>query len=291
MEYADMENFLTHVEQMHRAFQHKNAVWDEIEEIFALIYRRTIMAVEQHSGRISESREDEQYAMKLFVRDIMQFEKGNDQSYAVLLEHLGWLDIQNAYIYVFKKPIMHLEHEELEIPDKLYLKAVRSAGVVTSVLGAQQQCRTDEIFRSSQMGKGTSALVVLPLYSNEMLYGILICDMTERLFENGEFLVNQMGAAIRMLELLKSNEQIQRQLEESLITLKENNIVLDTLSKSDALTGIMNRDERKPVGAQGAFHVWLGLGAAACRCGNPAPYLYRRNSVGRHRGRAHQAGT
>ena len=40
------------------------------------------MAVEQHSGRISESREDEQYAMKLFVRDIMQFEKGNDQSYA-----------------------------------------------------------------------------------------------------------------------------------------------------------------------------------------------------------------
>lgn len=241
MEYADMENFLTHVEQMHRAFQHKNAVWDEIEEIFALIYRRTIMAVEQHSGRISESREDEQYAMKLFVRDIMQFEKGNDQSYAVLLEHLGWLDIQNAYIYVFKKPIMHLEHEELEIPDKLYLKAVRSAGVVTSVLGAQQQCRTDEIFRNSQMGNGTSALVVLPLYSNEMLYGILICDMTERLFENGEFLVNQMGAAIRMLELLKSNEQIQRQLEESLITLKENNIVLDTLSKSDALTGIMNR--------------------------------------------------
>jgi len=44
-----------------------------------------------------------------------------------------------------------------------------------------------------------------------------------------------------MPELLKSNEQIQRQLEESLITLKENNIVLDTLSKSDALTGIMNR--------------------------------------------------
>ena len=133
---------------------------------------------------------------------------------------------------------MHLEHEELEIPDKLYLKAVRSAGVVTSVLGAQQQACTDELFRDSQTGQGTSSLVVLPLFSNEMLYGILLCDMTEKLFENGEFLVNQMGAAIRMFELLKSNEQIQRQLEESLITLKENNIVLDTLSKSDALTGI-----------------------------------------------------
>ena len=241
MEYADMENFLTHIEHIHRAFQQKGKKGDELEDVFAVIYRRTVMAVEQHLGRISEAREDEQYVMKLFVRDIMQFEKGNDQSYAVLLEHLGWLDIQNAYIYVFRKPVMHLEHEELEIPDKLYLKAVRSAGVVTSVLGAQQQRSTDELFRDSQTGQGTSSLVVLPLFSNEMLYGILLCDMTEKLFENGEFLVNQMGAAIRMLELLKSNEQIQRQLEESLITLKENNIVLDTLSKSDALTGIMNR--------------------------------------------------
>ena len=241
MEYADMENFLTHIEHIHRAFQQKGKKGDELEDVFAVIYRRTVMAVEQHLGRISEAREDEQYVMKLFVRDIMQFEKGNDQSYAVLLEHLGWLDIQNAYIYVFRKPVMHLEHEELEIPDKLYLKAVRSAGVVTSVLGAQQQRSTDELFRDSQTGQGTSSLVVLPLFSNEMLYGILLCDMTEKLFENGEFLVNQMGAAIRMLELLKSNEQIQRQLEESLITLKENNIVLDTLSKSDALTGIMTR--------------------------------------------------
>ncbi|MDE7184850.1 MAG: GGDEF domain-containing protein, partial [Lachnospiraceae bacterium] len=241
MEYADMENFLTHIEHMHRAFQQKGGKGYELEDVFAVIYRRTVMAVEQHLGRISESREDEQYAMKLFVRDIMQFEKGNDQSYAVLLEHLGWLDIQNASIYVFKKPLMHLEHEVLEIPDKLYLKAVRSAGVVTSVLGAQQQRLTDTIFRDSQVGQETASLVVLPLFSNEMLYGILICDMTEKLFENGEFLVNQMGAAIKMLELLKSNEQIQRQLEESLITLKENNIVLDTLSKSDALTGIMNR--------------------------------------------------
>ncbi len=241
MEHADMENFLMHIEHMHRAFQQKEDKGYELEDVFAVIYRRTVMAVEQHLGRISETREDEQYAVKLFVRDIMQFEKGNDQSYAVLLEHLGWLDIQNASIYVFKKPVMHLEHEVLEIPDKLYLKAVRSDGVVTSVLGAQQQRFTDDIFRDSQMGQETASLVVLPLFSNEMLYGILICDMSEKLFENGEFLVNQMGAAIRMLELLKSNEQIQHQLEESLITLKENNIVLDTLSKSDALTGIMNR--------------------------------------------------
>lgn len=241
LDYADMENFLTHIEQLYRAFRQKGNDWYELEDMFAAIYRKTVMALEQHLGRISEAREDEQYVMKLFVRDIMQFEKGTDQSYAVLLEHLSWLDIRNAYLYVFKKPVMHLEHEELEIPDRLYLKAVRRDGSVESVLGAQQERNTADIFRSSEPGKGRTSLVVLPLFSNEMLYGILVCDMTEKLFENGEFLVNQLGAAINMLELLKANAQIQRQLEESLITLKENNIVLDTLSKSDVLTGIMNR--------------------------------------------------
>ena len=242
MDYADLENLLTHIELLYQAFRKKtDAKWYDLEDTFTAVYRKVVMAVEQHLGRISADKEDDQYEMKLFVRDIMQFEKGTDQSYAVLLEHLEWFDIENAYIYTFKKPIMHLEHEELEIPEYLYLKAALREGVVESVLGAAQKQRTDDIFRSSQKGKDSDALVVLPLFSNEMLYGILVSDMTEKLFENGEFLVNQMGAAIKMLELLKSNAEIQRQLEESLITLKENNIELDTISKSDALTGILNR--------------------------------------------------
>lgn len=241
MDYADTENFLTHIEHLYRAFRQKGNDWYELEDMFASVYHKTVMALEQHLGRISEARENEQYVMKLFVRDIMQFERGNDQSYAVLLEHLGWLGIQNAYLYVFRKPVMHLENEALEIPDRLYLKAVCREGRVESILGAQQERSSAEIFRDSEPGKGCASLVVLPLFSNEMLYGILVCDMTEKLFENGEFLVNQMGSAVKMLELLRANAQIQRQLEESLVTLRENNIVLDTLSKSDVLTGIMNR--------------------------------------------------
>lgn len=242
MDYADMENLLTHIELLYQAFRKKEGnQWRELEDTFTAVYRKAVMAVEQRLGKISADKEDDQYAMKLFVRDIMQFEKGTDQSYAVLLEHLEWFDIKNAYIYTFKKPIMHLEHERLDIPENLYLKAVLRDGAVESVLGAAQKIKTDDIFRSSMKGKDSNALVVLPLFSNEMVYGILVSDMTEKLFENGEFLVNQMGAAIKMLELLKSNAEIQRQLEESLITLKENNIELDTISKSDALTGILNR--------------------------------------------------
>lgn len=242
LEYADIENLLTHMEHIYNAFRCKeDGHWDKLEKTIAATYRKVIVEIEQHFGKILSYKEDRQFSMKMFVSDIMQFEKGIDQSYAVLLEHLKWLNIKNAYLYVFEKPIVHLEKEEFFVPDEMYLKAVLSDGNVESVLSVHQMVRSSDIFKNHIDEKSGNVMVTLPLFSNEMLYGVLLCDMTEELFENGEFLTNQIGAAIKMLELLKSNEQIQRQLEESLITLKENNIALDTLSKSDVLTGIKNR--------------------------------------------------
>ena len=66
------------------------------------------------------------------------------------------------------------------------------------------------------------SVVCLPLFSNEMLYGLLICDLTSQLFDNGEFLANQLGSAVKMIDLLRTNESIQQKLEESLTALKEN---------------------------------------------------------------------
>ncbi len=213
----------------------------DIRDIFSMLYRKIILAVEQHYGEKAERQEKKDYAMKLFVKDIMGFEKGTDQTYTVLLEHLGWLDIRNAYVYVFEQPMLHLYQEETQLPDKLYLKAVLKNGSVKNILGVNQQVALKDIFSNRHIEEDGRAKVLLPLFSNEMQYGVLLCDMTERLFENGDFVVNQMGSAIKMIELLKANDRIQRQLEESLVTLKENNIALDTLSKSDGLTGILNR--------------------------------------------------
>lgn len=81
----------------------------------------------------------------------------------------------------------------------------------------------------------------LPLYSNEFIYGFLLCDLTDPIFDNGEFISGLMSAAVKMIDLLKTNNQIQTQLEESLTVLKENNLALETLSQSDPLTGIYNR--------------------------------------------------
>lgn len=245
LEYADVGRFLTYVEQMHNWFsKEKEGFYKESStSFFFMVYRKIVMSLEQRFVRMCEEEERKQYTMKLFVKDSMQFEKGTDQSYAVLLENLSWLDIQNAAIYVFTKPIMHLEKEKIILPDKMLLKAVLRGGKTETILATRQKRSISELFCPAELeGEQTvRTQVLLPLFSNEMLYGVILCDMTEKVFENGEFLTYQFGSAIKVIELLKANAVIQSQLEESLITLKENNIALDTLSKSDALTGILNR--------------------------------------------------
>lgn len=244
LDYADMENFIKHVEKIYNLMLAKYQMSggkQMVKGVFTSIYRRIVLAIDQRYGEMVEAQEEKNYDMKLFVKDVMDFEKGSDQSYMALLANLGWLDVKNAYVYVFEKAIMHLQDEEIILPDEMYLKAVLKNGKVQTVLATDQQVRMKDMFDNPYMQDEKEPKVVLPLFSNEMLYGVVLCDMTRKIYEHGDFLVNQFGSAVKMIELLKVNDEIQHQLEESLVTLRENNLVLDTLSKSDVLTGILNR--------------------------------------------------
>ncbi len=244
LQYADTEKFqecLNQIIYMFKKQQNDITANNEFYSVITKIYNKIISEMERRSVWLQDEQENKNYGIKLFASDIMEFEKGNDQSYMTLLEHLDWLDIYNAYVYIFDEPKMNLPYEEIILPKELYLKAILKNGVAQSVPLLYQKKGLDEIFNNEFIEKLGTYMVLLPLFSNEMLYGLVLCDMTEKIFEHGEFLVNQMGSAVKMLHLLKMNAKVQMQLEESLTALKENNIALNTLSKSDALTGIWNR--------------------------------------------------
>lgn len=60
-------------------------------------------------------------------------------------------------------------------------------------------------------------------------------------FESSDLFMNQIGSGIRMMNLRIENRQIVDDYEESVRRLKEYNITLDTMSKTDSLTGLNNR--------------------------------------------------
>lgn len=262
--YADMDNLIAFLQGMFLRIKNKQRLESgkiEVHNFFLSIYEKIILAMNRQMGIIRETESKNNYNMKLCIRDMLQFEKGSDQSYAFLLGNLDWVNIRNAYIYTFEKPIMHLYKEVFSVPKVLYLKAYLHDGRAAAVPSIEQKLSIGDIFHNRFMSdENKYNLVLMPLFSNEMLYGLILCDLTNSLFVNGEFLVYQMGSAAKVITLLRTNEEIQQQLEESLATLHANNIALDTLSKLDGLTGILNRrgfydvaqkiiDKNKKIGA------------------------------------------
>lgn len=242
--YADVNNLTTVLDDLCLYLVHSVETERqkyEIQELFSLMYRKIIHAMNSLFGTVQAEKEEESYMFKLFVNDLTQFEKGNDQSYANILSGLDFTGIQNAALYLFREPILHLNGESFVCPDTVRLKTVLKNGSVRSIPLPHQEMRVQDIFRYPGIPRDQFSMVLLPLFSNEFLYGLVLCDLTENLFSNGEFLLNQMSSAAKMIQLLRANESIQIQLEESLGTLRRNNIELDTLSRYDPLTGILNR--------------------------------------------------
>lgn len=242
--YADVENLLTHVEEICQLVLEKYGINSLDKNLFSEIssvYREIVMAEEQLHGDLMESNEKKDYDLKTFVTASMQFENGSDQNYGVFLEYLKWLDINNADLYMFAKPIMHLENDDFKVPNHVYLKAALRDGELQNIGSVKKRIRSSEIFRSNILGDMNNIQIIFPIFSNEIMYGLIKCDMSDQIYYNGEFFVGQLGSAAKMLNLLKTNESIQNEYEQSLVTLKNNNIALDALAKSDGLTGILNR--------------------------------------------------
>lgn len=244
LEDADVDNLLVVYEELctylchsHKDIQEKY----EIRQLFEILYRRMVRDMNYQLGKNQDRQEKDNYLLKLFVSNTMQFEKGIDQSYTKLISDVGFLGITDAGVYVFEKPMTYLEKDQFVRPDLLYRKAILKNKEVRAVPAAEQRVKIQDLFDLESLSGGRFSVVCLPMFSNEMLYGVLICNLSQQLFDNGEFFVNQIGSAAKMIDLLRFNEKIQQKLEESLAMLRENNIKLDTISKSDPLTGIMNR--------------------------------------------------
>lgn len=245
VQYADMGILLVvfdRIKQILTDLQPDPERVGELKEVFAAIYKNIIRSMDDQAQYLSARSHEENNFIKMFIYGLFSFEKGSDQSYTNLLSSLNWLNIDNAFLYTFEKPILHLNKEQFTPPHQLYLKAVRLRGEVSMVPLQKQTVPIEELYCNSLMDSEENyRLVLLPLFSAEMLHGLLLCDLADSIYEDGEFLTSQMGTATKMIHLLLSNKEIQQQLEDNLVTLRENNIVLDALSKSDGLTGILNR--------------------------------------------------
>lgn len=181
------------------------------------------------------------HAVNMITRDMFNFDKYADQNYATLLERLYMLQIQNAYLWLFPAPVIHLQEENWKKPEHLLLKACSCDGTVMAIPKHCQEYPVQKLCSHEYLPNRRYTMVLLDLFTTDTQYGLLMMEMNYDKNYYLESLSYQMSAAVRMLKLLHNQEDIQKQLEDSLYQLELHNIQLDSASKRDELTGLLNR--------------------------------------------------
>lgn len=244
IKFADMDRLLVHVDDIGHLFLEKKNDYESIQnvmKVLSFIYREIIKKEEKMQGKLLEREEGERVDVKSFIVGSMQFDQGSDQSINALLDNLQWLGIKNADLYLYEEPQIHLHRETFMPPNEIYWKASVQNGMVRNVPENESKIQMKELLGRLDYCDEVKAKFALPVFFNENIYGLFFCDMAEEVFNCGEILTGQLGAVAKMVHLLKQNKAIQNAYEKSLSALEENNIQLDTLAKSDGLTGLWNR--------------------------------------------------
>ena len=176
------------------------------------------------------------------TRDMLQFSKEERSKYGSVITKLCRMGFDSSYIVTYGQGICHKQKNEWIVPERAYVKAYHDKGETHLYKGKEKRMKMDNIFSSRLMPDNRRFdMLVMPLFSGEMQYGLLLTESKLEHFRYASQIACQVSVSIEVIEILRKQGAIKKELERNLAKTVANNKVLDEMSRSDPLTGISNR--------------------------------------------------
>ncbi|MBD5145857.1 MAG: GGDEF domain-containing protein [Ruminococcus sp.] len=213
-----------------------------LENMFIGMYQILMRAVVIYSNKRVEDVAFLTWQSNSITKDMLLFDSYDDQGYGSVTDKLTRLNVASSYIYIFPETITHKKDEEWVPPPRVLLKSYHNADKWEIVPTEEQELSIRNLFNHSYIPTDRRFTMVLSaIFLNADHYGLFLCELEYEYFYYISALSAQLCAAMKILRLIQDKENIQQELERTLMQIKEKNIQLDAMSKIDVLTGAYNR--------------------------------------------------
>lgn len=181
------------------------------------------------------------HQLNVVTRDMLMFDRGTIKNFSGFLNAFQLEGVESCYLFLLDKPIEYHEAEYVNVVKNLYLQAYKEGNEVVELTKGDRVFTKDELFTYEGFQKKGKNYVVIDIYSREMQYGILVCDLPLKYFYYIENICFLISLTTKISDLLVTKEALLKEQESMLLKLEQENLILNNISNKDELTGIGNR--------------------------------------------------
>ena len=172
--------------------------------------------------------------MNIVNRDMLMFGSSNVKYFTRLLEALKMPEIGDCYLYLFDSPVKYMPNSMWKLPARVNLMAYKVDQNVRHPSEKTKSMTIDEIYNNRFFAPDGRSYMFIDIYSRNMQYGVLLCEVPYEFFRYVEQLCFQISIAVKIMSLFAKSET-------ALTSLEQRNLMLGDISTKDELTAILNR--------------------------------------------------
>lgn len=212
-----------------------------LREAKAELFRGIHLSQERARDAYQRANDNLNWVMMDITRDINSQDSLEDK-YCNMVRKMKMLDMKCSYVLLFPEIIHHTRGEKWNCPEKVFAKALQQGERVDAIPEDRQSVALRRFFfpDNEDMDR-RKTLVLTMLFSGTEQYGIMVFEPKQKSLVFVEPIRFQISSALQTMNLFQDKEKMTKQLQRSMLELKESNVFLDQVSKADELTQIYNR--------------------------------------------------
>lgn len=181
------------------------------------------------------------HQLNVVTRDMLMFDRGTIKNFSGFLTAFHLEGVESCYLFMLDKPIEYHEAEYVNVVKDLHLQAYKEGDKIIELSRGDVIISKDDLFAYEGFRKKGKNYIVIDIYSRELQYGIMVCDLPLKYFGYIENICFLISLTTKISDLLVTKEALLAEQENMLLKLEQENIILNNISNKDELTGISNR--------------------------------------------------
>jgi len=204
MEYTDAGKLIKSIERLQSVInirQKSIAANIMLNRLFLRMKDRAICALSEQRSRENtahlESIRSEQEFLMLEMKNTGSPEKNIEN----MLRNIDKLGLKNAAVYLFDSSFRFNENNPSDFPKSIRLRCVLKSGEIYLLPEERQSCHISNIFSRNELSLKCNSYVTFTLFYGTTIYGVLLCELTEDIYERGDYIALQLSKTIYLNEL------------------------------------------------------------------------------------------